>query len=438
MNMKCPGCSKIYDFLPEHSESQFQCGQCGILFGVPRIPATPQQPVQQQPVQQQPVQQQPVQQQPYDPLAGVDPSLVMAGASGDPLGPSRSVSGGGSSFNPAPFIIGGVVLIALLCCGGVLLSAIIGWSGSVGKGEHSFTELSEPVPAFVGELPERPTRWETWKSGDTQFPLAKVKLGVPPGKPGHADNVWILLPPRMPTEADAVTPGSQGCVLFTPTSVTMCAGMYIADSDLEECALYARAGFIVIAYEMDGFVLKIDDENELRQGFADFKASRAGLVNAEHAIQYVLTRHPEVDPGRLYAAGHAMSGSMAMRLAAHDNRIKGCVAYAPEIDLSPYWDGAEQELNDMLGDDEAVPFLEHYSPLAQEERIKCDLFLFHARDDENVEFLLTQEAAGRMTELPGRELEFHIANSGGHYDAMYEEGVPAGVQFLRKIDAKNK
>jgi dienelactone hydrolase len=430
MNMQCPGCGKVYEFLPEHSESQFQCVQCGMLFGVPRIPETPQQPVVQQPAQQEP---QPEASHPYDPFAGVDPSAAMSGELNDEFSSSRR------DINFLPFILGGVALLVLLFCGGVIFTVVKVCSKSPEEQVYHFTPLSEPVPTYVDEFPERPVRWEYWEQGGTRFPFVKVELGVPPGKPGYSDNLWILLPPRMPSEAGAVTPGSQGCVFFVPTNGMICGGMYLAEEDLVDCAPYAEAGFIVIAYEVDGFIYDADDPFEVQQEYAHYKASRAGLVNAEHAIQYVLARLPEVDPGRLYAAGHSMSGSLALRLAAHDDRITGCVAYAPEIDLSPYWnDGREQALNDQLGDDEAVAFLDHYSPFIQEEQIQCDLFLFHARDDELVEFHVTQSYAERMAELPGRELEFHIANSGGHSDAMRDEGIPAGVQFLRKIDAKKR
>ena len=48
---------------------------------------------------------------------------------------------------------------------------------------------------------------------------------------------------------------------------------------------------------------------------------------------YVLAKVPEVDPARIYAAGHSSAATHALLLAEHEPRLAGVIAYAPAIDV---------------------------------------------------------------------------------------------------------
>ena len=150
-------------------------------------------------------------------------------------------------------------------------------------------------------------------------------------------------------------------------------------SDLSRHVAFVRAGFAVLAYELDGAI-------EGRSGGAEGPgedlrkslAAHAGLVNAEIALEFLLAKVPQVDPRRIVAVGHGTAGTAAILLAENDSRLKGCAALAAPIDLEEWFGaGAVEELRRAGAGD----LFTSDSPRANEDRLACPLFLYHARDD---------------------------------------------------------
>ena len=69
------------------------------------------------------------------------------------------------------------------------------------------------------------------------------------------------------------------------------------------------------------------------------QASRAGLVNARNALEYLLAKVPEVNPARKsMPPGTVPPAPCALLFAEHEPRLAGVIAYAPACDV-PKWFG---------------------------------------------------------------------------------------------------
>lgn len=272
-----------------------------------------------------------------------------------------------------------------------------------------------PLPDFPGR--PRPRRLTEGVE------MSEVHLGVPTGQPGHADVVWVYTPPG--THA----PRSLPCVLIAPAGSNLISGMRLGSGDRPEHLPYVKAGFAVVAFELDGPLDNRHNASDLdvRRAYLKFSAAKAGLVNARNAIEFVLQRVPEVDPDRICAAGHSSAATFALLLAEHEPRISACVAYAPAVDALGRWGDAADDLADVLPG--SIEFLKRSSPITHAEHLDCPVFLFHARDDSNTRVEESIRLADKLRRL-GKDVTLVTVPTGGHYDSMIDEGIPRGIQWL--------
>jgi dipeptidyl aminopeptidase/acylaminoacyl peptidase len=168
----------------------------------------------------------------------------------------------------------------------------------------------------------------------------------------------------------------------------------------------------------------------LKRAYEAYRAAQAGLINAQIALEFLLARVPEVDPARLFAAGHSSAGTMAILFAEHEPRLAGCVAYAPCVDLEDRFGpvGITAAASTFPGVRE---FLARFSPRAHESTLQCPLFLFHAEDDSNVPIRQSRDAAARLKAL-GKTVTLVTVLTGNHYDAMIRQGIPQGIEWMRR------
>ena len=109
--------------------------------------------------------------------------------------------------------------------------------------------------------------------------------------------------------------------------------MDLGDGDRPEHLPYVRAGFAVLAYELDGVLPKDretrpDDAADPARGSGS--AAQAGLVNARIALDYALAKVAGGRPrARSSSAGHSSAGTLAILFAENEPRLRGGVAYAP-------------------------------------------------------------------------------------------------------------
>jgi dienelactone hydrolase len=246
--------------------------------------------------------------------------------------------------------------------------------------------------------------------------------------------LWLYLP-SPPAGQPKHSNKSLPCVLVAPAGSNMITGMALAEEDQPEHLPYVKAGFAVVAYELDGHVPGGIDgarDRDVIRAIKQFMAADGGVANGKAALEYVLAKVPEVDPGQIYTAGHSSAGTLSLLMAIHEPRVKGAVAYAPCYDIEKLH-GA-----DDLGkiDDEVsgvVAFARKTSP-GKLPPPKCPVFVFHAQDDEAVPVSESQQYASQ-THASGK-VTLSIVPDGDHHDSMLEQGIPQGIKWLKDHGAR--
>jgi dienelactone hydrolase len=281
--------------------------------------------------------------------------------------------------------------------------------------------LSAPVPAF----PELGAPAEL----EPGVLFYEIKLGDPgPGAlTGQTGKLWLYLPDGNHA------PHSLACVLITGAGSILVAGMDLGDGDRPEHLPYVRAGFAVLAFEMDG---ALHGESSLRNpGFKHsveaFAAAEAGLANARIALDFLGAKVPQVDPHRIAVAGHSSAATAALLVAEHESRIKACVAFAPRADIASNFDPAQKRAILMIAP-RAKELFTRFNPIHHLDTLRCPVFLFHAEDDSNVPIGLNRDLAAKL-EADGRQVTFITVPFGNHYQSMIQQGIPRAIEWLQQI-----
>ena len=248
----------------------------------------------------------------------------------------------------------------------------------------------------------------------------------------HAGRIWIYLPDPLP---DKPMPA----IFIAPAGVPPIVGNgFGPDLDRQqhpEHLPYVRAGFAVVAYDTDGELANPDDVTfeQVLVATTAFKNAGGGVINARHAIDYVLKMVPSIDPKRLYAVGHSSAGRIALIVAESEPRIAACVAYAPVTDVEKRVEQNVSEAGRFLEANLAgyKDFLTQTSPVRQIAKIRCPVFLFHSEHDERIS-IAESESFAETLKKTNPNVTFVRATTGGHFDSMIDEGVPRAIEWLRK------
>lgn len=320
---------------------------------------------------------------------------------------------------------GGGASLTCLACGG------FGWWLS--RSPRITAEARQPFQYDTVAAPEFPSRGQPQQL-EGGVDLYTIRLGAETdgyySTPGHGGKLWLYLPSGEHAEK------SLPCVLIAPAGATIGAGMPLVEDDQLEHLPYVRAGYAVVAFEVDGPLDDDAEPAEFNRAYKAFKASRAGLVNARNALRFTLENVPEVDPGRIYTAGHSSAADLSLLFAEHEPRLAGCVAYMPSYDHVQWLTPAGLQLWTMMSSG-SKQFVLRRSPSTHIDKLTCPVLLFHAEDDQNVRVEIVRDGAAAM-KAAGVDVTFQSAASGGHYFAMLEEGIPAGVKWLNERDAAKK
>ena len=217
-------------------------------------------------------------------------------------------------------------------------------------------------------------------------------------------------------------------VLVPPAGSTLFAGMSLGDGDRTEQYPYVKAGFAVAAFDIDGNAPENASDAATLKAAREFRDANAGVANA--ALDFILAKVPNIDPARIYIAGHSSAATLALLVAENEPRIKGCAAYAPVTDV-------ETRLAPVIAQlDIAIPgyrtFIRESSPKTHAERLKCPVFLFHAQDDATVPIRQTINFAAQVKKT-NSQVTLVQARNGGHYDSMIREGLPKGIEWFRQL-----
>jgi dienelactone hydrolase len=238
--------------------------------------------------------------------------------------------------------------------------------------------------------------------------------------------LWVYLPERAGTE-------KLPCVFVAPAGSNLFTGNALGEGDRPEHLPYVRAGFAVVAYELDGPLPETPEpaDAQVVEAFNSFRAAEAGVSNARMAIDYALAKIPQVDPEKLYAAGHSSAATLALLVAEREPRVKACAAYAPVTDIEAHL-GAATVRTLSSGLKGFREFARGNSPLTGAAHLRCPLFLFTADDDSVVEPAQSARFAAAVGQL-NPAVTYRRVPGGDHYDSMINEGVPSAVEWLRGL-----
>jgi dienelactone hydrolase len=241
--------------------------------------------------------------------------------------------------------------------------------------------------------------------------------------PGSATRFRVLVPPGVHREF------SLPCVLVAPAGSNLLSGMDLDEGDyFDETLPYAEAGMVVVSYSIDGPMA--EDDDDVSKGYEAFREAGAGVVNGALALRFAREKLPFVNPAKIVSAGHSSAGTLSLLLAAHLPDLAGSVAYAPACDVAAFHkDLLDEPFSGFLLPGARV-FVQRASPITHAARIKVPVFVFGARDDDKVTSEEWRNFARAVTDAGG-QAEVKTVASGGHYQSMIDEGIPAGIEWIR-------
>ncbi len=436
ISFQCPACGKGFSVGDEFAGKKAKCKQCGGVMVVPAASA-PKKPA---PAPPPPDDLYGFEETPLPPRSATAASATRPAAKGkeEPprlvFGSPKKKKGSSSDSNKAKGFagIGGsafvvaLVVIRLMSAGARIHRAANQPPAVAAEPSAFVSAPAQPStqPWTMPTLPERGPMRE-FQPGVT-FQEIRIGSGHPaPGlPPAHGMTLYFYLPPG------DHAPGSLPCVLIAPAGSILVTGMDLAEGDQKEHVPYVRAGFAVLSYSLDGHVadLKSANDAQIRQASMQFLAAKAGLTNAQVALEWLTSKVPEVDAERIYTAGHSSAGTMALLLAENESRIKKCAAFAPRSDVeSNFPASAKQSLRQAIPGVDA--FFTTYNPKHHAGDIGCPVLLLHSLDDPVVPAAESQSFASTLKGL-GKEVKLVTVPVGGHYEPMIRAGIPRAIAWF--------
>ncbi len=279
-------------------------------------------------------------------------------------------------------------------------------------------------------------------SVDAPYDLNAVhaeNVGLPTNKSRteHYDRYQVTIDQtKVEVFLPANSSGPYPWVLLAPGGAT-----FGRDAETEHVVVmpYIRQGFAVASFSIPGIVSAEDFSNaklkqqvspEMVRSLATYFNLNAGMNSARAVLDTLLEREPALDHERIFVAGHGTGGTTALVFAAHEPRLKGCVVYAPVIDLDKWLSPR------MIANlDKALPGVANHirrsGPLAHLRRIGCPVFLFHARDDLDTPCRRAESFVEQLRGVRGIA-NMEIVPTGGHVIAVRNLGIRMGAEWMAR------
>lgn len=296
------------------------------------------------------------------------------------------------------------------------VSKILRWSWVLGLAVMSgCSGQSTPTPSRSPVSPETP-RLEGFEQIEPGVLFREHQIS----RGETTMRIWTYVPAEPPP-----APGSRGLILIAPAGSNLLTGMRLSEGDRTEHLPYVAAGYVLVAYDLDGAVQEGASQAEMAIAIQRFFSARLGVDNAIAALDDALAGLPEVDPQRVFTAGHSSAGTLALQVAAHEPRIRGAVAYAPVSDLRSHFG---ELLATLQPSDPLAEAIAAMSPMTLASKLH-QVMLFHAVDDSVVPIEQTR-AMQKAIAASGGEATVEAVDRGDHYEAMIREGIPRAIDWL--------
>ena len=150
--------------------------------------------------------------------------------------------------------------------------------------------------------------------------------------------------------------------------------------------LFVRSGLAAAAFDVPGAWVEGSSLPMMQAEMERYMADDGGLRTARQVLDVVLARLPEADPARLWVLGEGAAGTLALRLAGRDARIKAVVAFDPVSDMLALA-GMEELAPAFQASPGLKDFLRKQSLQEALDRLRCPVLLFHDafRHEKNFE-----------------------------------------------------
>lgn len=290
-----------------------------------------------------------------------------------------------------------------------------------GNAINSFQIANVPVPTFQNLSALQPISPQIQFASSSAIPSGQI--------PGTRMRLSYYEPIR------SHAPQSLPCVIVASAGTNLLVGNDVPSPQyLKETQPYVEAGFAVLGISLDGEVADLQkaSDAEFSRAYQQFRDAAAGVVNVRNGIEFLTRQVPQVDPNRIFIAGHSSAGTLALLAATYEPRLKGCAAYCPRSDVVA-------QFRDVLaqpGVDRTLPNLRNFaqqsSPLVQVGRVNCPIFLFHAADDSNVP-VTESRVFSQVLKNNNKRVDYVEVPNGDHYDSMIQQGIPRAIPWLREL-----
>jgi dipeptidyl aminopeptidase/acylaminoacyl peptidase len=258
-------------------------------------------------------------------------------------------------------------------------------------------EEEESKPA----QPERIVVGRRWLL--VQFPCGELKL-----------KAWLFVPRG---SEDAPT----AAVLRIPAGGNLFAPAALGIGTVPEIEPYYTAGYVTMVMSFRGTL----------QNGGNFNQSRSGLDDVLAALEF-LKKQPEVDPSKIFVAGHSSAASLTLRVSQVSDIPCAVAAFSPASDWTEFF---KERLEGVSED--TRKYLEDSSPLTHAARTKCPVLLTHGTSDKIVPVSQSERMADKLKEAK-KACEFIRIPGGDHYNSMLRVGIPLSLCWFSEIDRHGK
>lgn len=287
------------------------------------------------------------------------------------------------------------------------------------KGKATTDSQAAVMPTGADSAPLAKTAVVTGeKSSEVTEGITWRQLQV--DRDGTPMSAWIYRQAAITKRAPVILIGAAGTPLIW--------GMTLGEGDQAEHLPWAKRGYVVVAYSLDGPVEDQRDDAAVEAGVRAFLRASAGLDNARAALAIALAKEPLADPDRIYAVGHSSAATLALRVGAELEEVKAIVAFNPVVDVEARTEDAQGWLRQL--DSKLLPLLHSSFPLAHLAALRAKpLLLFHAENDSNVPVAESRRLAEALAPMAATS-KLLIVPTGDHYDSMIQQGIPAALSWV--------